>query len=163
MYLRLLPIVLHFILYFRYFYFFYVRFLWVLSFVWCFSVLLHFIEQHHIINGTRHLQIDIQFVSKRFSIIFFSSYFWNDIRGAMCDTQTTNESSSLLTCMDITVQAIQSIRQFMFLLKTAKWLQLKKLTFKAIFTKNCTPSDVHNICVCMAASRQTTHKYRSIS
>lgn len=70
MYLRLLPIVLHFILYFRYFYFFYVRFLCVLSFVWCFSAFLHFIEQHHIINGTRHLQIDIQFVSKRFSIIF---------------------------------------------------------------------------------------------
>lgn len=55
--------------------FFYVRFLWVLSFVWCFSVLLHFIEQHYIINGTRHLQIDIQFVSKRFSIIFFLLVF----------------------------------------------------------------------------------------
>lgn len=53
----------------------------------------------------------------------------------MCDTQATKESSSLFTCMYITVQAVQSIRQFMLLLKTAKWLQLKKLTFKTIFTK----------------------------
>lgn len=108
------PIVLHFILYFRFFYFTLLYFtfpFFSLSFararvlllsiyvVFLSLVFVELSEKHHIINGTRHLQIDIQHVSKRFPIIF-EWYTRPTVH------QPTNESSTIAT---VTTTAYMSV------------------------------------------------------